>query len=137
MKTARLVLILALAIALGWAIHTLPVSADAHVPRIAARAALTGQTADATVATENVPGGGADYLVTLVPVLTAGTGNAGQVHIDYTDDLGAQTYSIALIRKAASGRAKGKAFYDRPHPHSRNRAHARGMLGETSGSILP
>lgn len=97
MKTVRFALFLALAIALGWVVHALPVSADARTPRIVAHDSLVGQTADvATISSVTVPVGGADYRVAVMPVLTAGAGNAGQVHIDYTDDLGAQTSVIAI-----------------------------------------
>ncbi len=100
MKTVRFALILALAAAMGWAVHSMPVSADAHTPRIVAHDSVTGRTTDdAAVSSVTVPSGGADYRVTAISAVTAGTTgvSAGEIDVTWTDDLGSQTASVTIV----------------------------------------
>ncbi len=99
MKTVRVFLLATLAIALGWGVigQIGHVSASAKVARIVADDAVIGQTSDvATVSSVTVPGGGANYRVAALSAVTSGAGNSGQIHLDYTDDVGAQTVVISM-----------------------------------------
>jgi hypothetical protein len=97
MNRKILAVLMSLGLVLAFAMPLHHVGASANVARIVAHDSVVGQTADvATISSVTVPSGGADYRVSLVGVMTAGVANAGQMHVDYTDDVGSQVVVIAI-----------------------------------------
>jgi hypothetical protein len=87
------------------------VSASAKVARIVADDAVIGSTADVTtVSSVTVPSGGASYRATIYSVVTAGSGNGGEINVTYTDDNGST--QVQEVRMGpASGLGAGSATF--------------------------